>query len=165
MANIKDYLEKAEQVKPIAERNGRKIVTFEDQRNLATASNINNEDVGGLVWNPDGSLARTKGDTAAVNEDLHYINRYKKVKNKYYVVTDYRAIQGLRDNRIPYPQITAYLIAEDVHGKVICEKPVTFSDKEFVADFTHTLDNDSMKVVLEAISSMSVESVVDKLEF
>lgn len=164
MANIAELLERAENVTPIAEKNGRKIVTFEDQRNLALASNIGDEQIGGLEWNQDGSLARTKGSTAAVNLDYLYANRYKKVKNKYYVVTDFRVISGLEENRIPYKQITAYVIGGD-SGKVVCEKIVTISDEEFVRDFTHKLDYESMMKVLEAISKIGVEKESDKLEF
>lgn len=164
MANIKEYLEKAEQVKPIAERNGRKIVTFEDQRNLATASNINKEHVGGLEWNKDGSLARTKGTTAAVNPEYMFANRYKKVKNKYYVVTDFRAIEGLETNSVPYRHITASQIGE-FEGRVVCEKIVIISDEDFAKDFTRKLDFASMVKVLEAINDVGSEKEADKLEF
>lgn len=164
MANIEEILLKAKEVEPIAERNGRKIMSFEDQRNLATVANMNGEDLGGLKFNPDGSLARTKGNTAAVNLERFYDNRYKKIKNKYYIVIDKMAIDGLRDNRVPYPRLTAYIIGEE-EGKVVCEKAVTISDKDFLADYTHKLNHASMKQVLDAIAEYGVESESDSLTF
>ena len=122
------------------------------------------EDISGLSLNPDGSLARTKGNMAAVNTNDFYANRYKKIKNKYYVVTDLMAIDGAKEGKVPYPQLTAYLIGEK-DGKVVCEKTVMVSDKDFLADFTHSLDKESMKLVLSAISESNVEEEADKLEF
>ena len=165
MADIKGILERAETAKPIAERNGRKLMSYDDYRSVATASNINNTDLGGLELNPDGSLARTKGDMAAVNLDDFYNNRYKKVKNKYYVVIDKRAIDDVSMGRAcPYQQVQAYLIGEK-DGAVVAEKPVMISDKDFIADFTHKLDHASMAIVLDAISKLGVEAGTDKLEF
>ncbi len=164
MADIREYLNKAEEVEPIAEIGGRKIMSFEDQRNIATAQNINGEDLGGLKFNPDGTLARTKGDTAAVNLDSFYSNRYRKVKNKYYIVTDLMAIDGAQRGQMPYTSVTAYVIAQ-VDGKIVCEKRVPVSDKDFIADYTHTLDHASMKLVLNAIAEAGVEREADKLEF
>ena len=174
MADITKILEKAAEVKPIAERGGRQIMSFEDQMSLATKENMeavmNKEmgkssgDIGGIKWNPDGTLARTKGNTAAVNLDNYYLNRFKKLKNKYYVVIDKRAIKGQQMNAVPYPHITAYVIGEE-EGKVVCEKMVTISDKDFLADYTHTLDHASMKMVLDAIETTGVEMETESLAF
>lgn len=174
MAGIAEILQKAEEVHPIGERDGRKIMTFEDQMALATKENMESltnkamgrdgGDLGGIKWNADGSLARTKGNTAAVNLDRYYDNRFKKVKNKYYVVTDKLAIDGLRNNKVPYPQVNGFLIGEQ-DGKVVCEKKVTISDKDFVADYTHRLDQASMNLVLNAISEFDVEKETESLAF
>lgn len=174
MADIGEILRKADGVHPIGERGGRKIMSFEDQMALATKENMESTvnkslgkesgDLGGIKWNPDGSLARTKGNTAAVNLDNFYLNRFKKVKNKYYVVTDKRAIKGQQTNAVPYPHITAYVIGEE-EGRIVCEKMVTISDKDFLADYTHTLDHASMKQVLDAIESTGVEMETESLAF
>ncbi len=174
MADINEILQKASDVEPIAERDGRQIMSFEDQMALATKENMESMtnqamgkktgDLGGIKWNPDGSLARTKGNTAAVNVDRYYDNRFRKIKNKYYVVIDKRAIAGLRDNKVPYPHIEAYIIGEE-DGKVVCEKKVTISDKDFVADYTHRLDHASMKMVLNAIAEYDVEKETESLAF
>lgn len=174
MADIGEILRKAEAVEPIAERGGRQIMSFEDQMSLATKENMESvtnkamgksaDDIGGIKWNPDGTLARTKGNTAAVNLDNYYLNRFKKFKNKYYVVVDKRAIKGQATNAVPYPHIPAYVIGES-EGKVVCEKMVTISDKEFLADYTHTLDHASMKQVLDAIEDTGVEMETESLAF
>ena len=174
MADIEKILEKAKEVDVIGERDGRKIVSIEDQMALATKENMEaatnqvlgkeSGDIGGIKWNPDGTLARTKGNTAAVNLDNFYANRYRKIKNKYYVVTDFLAIRGIAENKIPYPQIEAYIISNQ-EGEIVCEKKVVISDKEFLADYTHKLDHASMKQVLDAISKLGVESEADSLEF
>lgn len=176
MADITEILRKAEQVTPIAERGGRQIMSFDDQMSLATKENMESMtnkamgkkdgDLGGIKWNPDGSLARTKGNTASVNFDSFYNNRFRKIKNKYYVVIDKLAIAGLRDNKVPYPHIEAYVIgAGDEEGTVVCDKKVTISDKEFVSDYTHKLDHASMKQVLNAIADFDVEKETDSLAF
>ena len=165
MASIKDILDKAETAQPIAVVNGRKIVSFDDYRSLATVANMNDEDLGGVAFNPDGSMAHTKGDMAAVNLDDFFANKFKKVKNKYYVVTDLMAIREVeRTGQAPYQQIQGYLIGEK-DGQVVCEKPVMISDKDFIADFTHRLDHASMAIVLDAINKMGVDSGTEKLEF
>ncbi len=174
MADISEILRKAESVEPIAEMGGRQIMSFDDQMSLATKENMESMtnkamgkkggDLGGIKWNPDGTLARTKGNVASVNMDSFYNNRFRKLKNKYYVVTDKLAIAGLRDNKVPYPHIEAYVIGEN-DGKIVCEKKVTISDKEFVADYTHRLDHASMKMVLNAISEFDVEKETESLAF
>lgn len=175
MADITEILKKAEEVEVIGERGGRKLMSFDDQMSLATKENMEETmnaamgkstgDLGGIKWNPDGTLARTKGNTAAVNLERYYDNRFKKVKNKYYVVIDKRAIKGQATNNAPYPHIPAYIIASDQDGKVVCEKMVTISDKDFLADFTHKLDQSSMKLVLRAIEEIGVESETESLAF
>lgn len=165
MADIKEILERAETATEIAEVNGRKVVGFDDYRNLATVANMNNEDLGGMAFNPDGSLARTKGNMAAVNLDDFYLNRFKKVKNKYYVVIDKMAIfETERTGQAPYQHITGYLIGEK-DGQVVCEKPVTISADDFAADFTHKLDHASMAIVMDAINKLGVDAGTEKLEF
>lgn len=165
MASIKEILERAETAQPIAKNNDKDIVSFDDYRNLATVANMNGEDLGGVMFNPDGSMARTKCTMAAVNLDDFYANKFKKVKNKYYVVTDLMAIREVeRTGQAPYQHINGFLIGEK-DGQVVCEKPVIISAEDFIADFTHTLDHASMAIVLDAISKIGVDAGTEKLEF
>lgn len=166
--DIKGILEKAEDVAPIAESHGKKMMSFDDYVSMATKENLDErmgkQDIGSLHLNPDGSLASTKCNYVAVNLENFYDNRYKKVKNKYYVVIDKMAIDGLKAGRVPYQQITGYLIG-DKDGQVVCEKTVTISDKDFMADFTHKLNHKSMQKVLDAISRLGGDAGTDNLEF
>lgn len=166
--DIKSILERADEAKPLAEAHGKKYVSFDDYMSMATKENVEEQmgkkDLGGLELNPDGSLARTKCNYVAINVENFYDNRYKKIKNKYYVVIDHMAIDGLATGRVPYQQITAYLISSQ-EGQIVCEKTVMVSDKDFMADFTHKLNHESMAKVLDAISRMGGDVGTDNLEF
>lgn len=164
MPDIREILGRAEKVKPIAESNGRKIVSFDDYRSVATVANMNGKDLGGTDWNPDGSMASTKTSFVATNTDYFYDNRFKKVGDKYYVVKDHMAIDGAQRGQLPYTSIQGYVIAKD-KNKIVCEKMVLISADEFLADYTLMLDKKSMALVLEAIQSANVEVGTEKLEF
>ena len=169
MVDIKEILSKADEAQAIAEVHGKKVMSFEDYRNVATQENMaemmgQKTDLGGIDLNPDGSLARTKCNMVAVNLENFYDNRFKKVKNKYYVVIDHRVIDDVQENRAIPSQIQGYLISGN-EGEVVCEKMVTISDKDFISDFTHKLDNESMRKVLDAISRIGGDAGTEKLEF
>ncbi len=174
MANIGDILKRAEDVEVIGERGGRKIMSFEDQMALATKDNMesitaksmgrSDADLGSIKWNPNGTLARTKGNTAAINLEQFYNNRFKKIKNKYYVVIDKIAIDGAEKGKVPYPHIEAFLIGEK-EGEIVCEKKVIISDKDLVSDYTHKLDENAMKLVLNAIDKYDIEKDTEGLAF
>lgn len=150
---LKEVLAKTEKVEPIAELNGVKVVTFEEQRDLAQLDALQKPDLGILHFNPDGSVAATPTRFAAVNLEHYYINRYKKVKNELYVVTDYRAIKEQADGRVYLKQIPAFVIGRDSNGNLQLSKMVTVSDTEFVSDFTHTLNNNAMKQIMPLLVS------------
>ena len=175
MANISEILKKADDVEVIAERGGRKIMSFEDQMALATRDNMesmtakqlgkSDADLGSIKWNPNGTLARTKGDTAAINKEKFYDNRFKKIRNKFYVVIDKIAIDGAAMGRVPYPHLEAFVIGANDDDAVVCEKKVIISDKELVSDYTHKLDEKSMILVLNAIEDYDVEKDTESLAF
>ena len=174
MADISEILRKADDVEVIAERGGRKIMSFEDQMALATKENMEsvtskamgktNTDLGSIKWNPNGTLARTKGSTASINKEQFYNNRFKKIKNKYYVVIDKIAIDGADKGKVPYPHIEAFLIGLQ-DEKIVCEKKVIISDKELVSDYTHKLDEKAMQLVLKAIDDYDIEKDTEGLAF
>ena len=68
MTSVTEIIENAKKVEPIAEKDGRKIVTFEDAAALANMEGIEPSPKTGVrSYNPDGSLARTRKSTAAIN--------------------------------------------------------------------------------------------------
>ena len=137
---------------------GTPIVSFPDQRDLGQAYLRDHVDVGLRKANPDGSIARSKYHSAAVNMDWFYDNRYRVVEGKYLQVitsqTDdgWRAIKGIKSGRVGAKQVRVYeFVRENKNLKF--NKVVTVSDDEFISDFTDKLDKESMKVILPLIPS------------
>lgn len=162
MTDLRETLDKADQVKPIAEHNGMQIVTFADQRDIAVADMVNKVGLDTVQFNPDGTVARTPGRYAAVNPDHYYINRFKRVKDSIYVVMDYRAIQDLPSGSVYAKQIPAYVIKRDAEKKLVLDKVVTVSDTEFMSDFTHILSREAMaqiKPLLDAGVGVTVDDL------
>lgn len=151
--NLHEVLEKTKKVTPVAENNGIKVVTFEEQRDLAQAALIENTTLDLVDYNDDGTVRRTPTRFAAVNLDHYYINRYKKVRDRLYIVTDYRAITEQANGVIYAKQIPAYVIKRDENKQLQLEKMVTVSDDEFVADYTHTLNREAMKQVMPLLAA------------
>lgn len=148
MINLKEAIEKTENIKPVAVENGIPIVSFEEQRDMAVLEKMTSPGIGEMQFNPDGSVARTPVKAAAVNLDNYYINRYKKVKNTLLVVTDYRAIKEQSTGAIYVKQVPAYTIARDGEGNLYLASVVNVSDSEFIADFTHTLNREAMQQIM-----------------
>lgn len=150
---LKEVLEKTQDVRPVAVNNGVKVVTFEEQRDLAQAAMLEGKSFAIVDYNDDGSVKRTPTQFAAVNLDHYYLNRYKKVRDRLYVVTDYRAITEQQSGVIYAKQIPAYVIKRDENKDLQLEKMVTVSDDEFVADYTHTLNREAMKQVMPLLAA------------
>lgn len=151
MMNLKEAIEKTENINPVATVNGVPVVSFEEQRDLAVVDKMTNPGMGDLDFNPDGTVARTPVRAMAVNLDNYYINRYKQVKNTIQVVTDYRAIKEMDSGSVYLKQIPAYVIARDGEGALYCKEVVNISDTDFLAGFTHMLNREAMAQVLPLI--------------
>lgn len=167
-SQILEVLEKAENVKPIAEKNGRKIVTFEDSVALANAEGFEpTPDTGIRKYNPDGSLAGIRTATAAINPNSFFANRYKVMgkpgAKKMGVVIDWRAIQEQQTGRVYLKTIPSYIFARDEQNNLFIEKIEKVSDSEFMSDYTNTLDNASMAKIAPLIAEFGTESVTSEL--
>ena len=159
-SSIKEILDAAEDVKPLGEVNGVKIMSFRDQNIAAQADMINNEVAPGFAqMNPDGSIARSSYKYAAVNIDSLYENRFRQievrdaagdVKKKVQVVTDYRACKDQKSGRIYTKTIPAFVIARQGR-KLVLENTVLISDDEFLSEFTNKLNLDAMNEILPLI--------------
>lgn len=153
MGDLREVLDKTKDIKPVDERNGVQIVTFEQQRDLAQLDVLENRDLGTIQMNPDGTVARTPVKFAAVNLDNYYINRTKRVKDRLYVVVDYRVIREQDTGNVSLKQIPAYVIKRGENKELVLDKVVTVSDAEFVADFTYILNREAMAQVLPLIAA------------
>lgn len=154
MESIKEMLEKSEKVKPIAELNGVKIVSFEDQVAMANADHVNNVGLDLPELNPDGSIAASPVKWAAVNEEIWTSNAYRVVDDEYQVVCglkDYLTIKGMKDGRMPYPQVQADVFTVE-KGKPKYKTTVTVSDTEFLETFTNKFTREDMMKILDALT-------------
>lgn len=154
-AELKDLIDKTDKIQPVATVNGVQVVQFSEQRDLAQMEKMmGNDTLGTLQMNPDGTVARTPVKYAAVNMDYYYINRYKKVKDSYYIVTDFRAIQEQQTGTVYAKQIPAFVIVRDKEtGSLKIDKTVMVSDTEFVADFTHMLNREAMAQIVPLLAN------------
>lgn len=154
MSELKDLMERVEQVQPVAETNGVKVVSFDQQRDMALLDyREGKSDLGTIQMNPDGTVARTPVKFAAVNLDIFYINRAKRVKDKLYVVTDYRAIMEQSTGTVYLKQIPTFVIKRDEHKALVLEKVVTVTDAEFVSDFTYILNQEAMAQIMPLLTT------------
>lgn len=162
-SRILDVLKKAEAVKPYAEKNGTKIVNFEDAASLTNAEMIEaTPDTGNVTLNPDGSIARSKVLVAAINPDSYFDNRYK-LKGKMgeremWIVSafepfGYRAIKEQASGKVHAAIIPCHVVVRDKEsGQLKVTKVETVSDSEFVSDFTNKLSNERMAEIQKIIS-------------
>lgn len=153
MPSMQEIIRNAEKVKPVGmTENGAKIVSFEDQRSMSQLNIVEGGDFGQMTMNADGTVARPYAPYLAVNLDSFYINRYKKVGKKLYIVTDYRAIKEQATGMVYAKTIPCYVVARGEDGKLFLEKVVNVSDTDFIADFTHTLKHEAMQEVLPVLA-------------
>lgn len=153
---MRETFENFEKVKPIAEKNGTKIVSYEDAKALNDMEMYERTpDTGDRTFNPDGSLARTRVLTSAINPENRFNNRYRikgKIGDrKMQVVVDYRALKEQSSGQVYLKNIPCYEIARDEDGNLKLEKVFTVSDTEFISDFTDKLSVEVMKQVAPLI--------------
>lgn len=153
MPRVSEILEAAEKVKPIAEKDGKKIVTFEDAVALANMEGIEPTPKTGMRnYNPDGSLAGIRTRAAAINPANYFANRYYMTAKRLKVVVDWRAIHEQASGQIYLSNIPAYVFMRDEKGVLFIEKIETISDAEFVAKYTDSLNEDAMKQIAPLIA-------------
>ena len=148
-----DLYKRAEEVRPLAEKDGQKFVTFED---AAVLNSINAQEpkTGMQTRNKDGSLASTGKTVHAMNPEYFYANRYMLKGKKLYIVsghtTDgYRCIKEQASGRVFLKTIPAYIVSRDEKTKeLVLEGQTVISDVEFISKFTAKLDNKSMAEIL-----------------
>lgn len=164
---MKELYEKVDQVKPLAEKDGQRYVTFEDAA-ILNSYEADEPKTGMQTYNRDGSLASTGKTVHAVNPNYFFANRYKVKGKKMYVVSGhtvdgYRCIKEQSSGRVFIKTIPAYVISRDADGKLQLEKVTTISDTEFISDFTNTLDNKSMAEIMPLITAYGDEITASEM--
>ena len=163
--SMKDALEG--NVKEIrVNQNGTPLVSYEEQRTLGqkgvnehwdSTRQRDNADIGIRKMNPDGTVAKSWYTSAAINFDRYYDNRYRVVNGVLEIITattpdGYRAIQEQKSGRVFAKLLPALTFARE-GSELVYKKTVMVSDTEFISEFTHKLNNESMKEVLKKIPS------------
>lgn len=161
MSRLLDILERAKDIEPIAIRNGVKIYSMDDARAVMQANALEGEESLPLITrNPDGSIARSRSNIAIISERDLYDNRCFRKKtpgqgsDEFWIVTTattsgYRAIRQKMNDE----QIYAYIVTRDKDTNELKLKRVTtISASDFKSDFTHKLDEKSMKQILPLIA-------------
>ena len=165
---MRDLYDKADKVRPYAEKDGQKWVSFED---ASVLNSLDAEEPGGTglqTRNADGSLASTGKTVHAVNPDYFFLNRYKVKGKKLHVVsghepTGYRCIREQKKGRLFVKNLPCYVFARNEDRELVLEKIITISDSEFIADFTNTLDHKSMAELLPLITEHGNEMTADSM--
>lgn len=164
-------------VKPIVKIHGLSAYSFKDDRQLAKKELAEEKlagkqiEFGNREQTPDGmGYTRTQSRHYAVNPDILFANRYRRVmdaeKNVYYeVVIDYRAIQEQGSGKIYSPLISAYIIGQGPRKsyQIIGQKKI--KDEEFINEFRRHLGHKDMATILSMIGSYGEESTGDEMKF
>lgn len=165
---MRELYQKADNVKPYAEKDGQLFVSFED---AATLNSLNAEEPHGTgmqTRNADGSIASTGKSVHAVNPDYFFANRYMVKGKKMHVVsghepTGYRCIKEQASGHVFVKSIPVYVIARDEDKNLVLERVTTISDSEFISDFTKTLDHESMAKILPLITEHGNDMTADSM--
>lgn len=165
---MRELYDKADKIKPMAEKDGQVFVNFDE---AATLNSLNAEEPHGTgmqMRNADGSIASTGKTVHAVNPDYFFANRYMVKGKKMHVVsghepTGYRCIKEQSTGHIFVKSIPVYVIARDEDKNLVLEKVTTISDSEFISDFTKTLDHESMAKILPLITEHGNDMTADSM--
>lgn len=165
---MRSLYEKADNIKPMAEKDGQLYVSFED---AAVLNSLNAEEPKGTglqTRNADGSIASTGKQVHAINPDYFFLNRYKVKGKKLHVVsghtpTGYRCIREQSKGRCFVKSIPCYVFARNDDKELVLEKVITVSDTEFISEFTNTLDHKSMAELLPLITEVGNEMTADSM--
>lgn len=160
--------DKADKVRPLAEKDGQKLVTFEDASVLNSLEAEEPSGTGMQIRNRDGSIASTGKTVHAINPDYFFANRYKKKGNKLHVVSGhehvgYRCIKEQSTGHVFVKTIPCYVFSRNEDKKLVLENVITISDSEFISDFTKTLNHESMAELLPLITEHGNDITADSM--
>lgn len=167
---IKDVL-REQDVKPVTNVHGTPLVTYEEQVRISEQDLREGLDLNLPRLNPDGTVAGANYSNAAYNPQKFFDNRYyyDKEAGEMTIITaqtttGYRAIGDQKTGRIFVKHIPAYVFGiED--GKLAFKRRVMVSDEDFVANYTHKLNQEEMMKLLPLIPTGGPAIPEGKLPF
>lgn len=165
---MRELYEKADKVRPFAEKDGQLYVSFED---ASVLNSVNAEEPSGTglqTRNVDGSLASTGKRVHAVNPDYFFANRFMVKGKKLHVVSGhdpigYRCIKEQSSGHVFVKTIPVYIFSRNEDKELVLERVSTISDSEFISDFTKTLDHKSMAELLPLITEHGNDMTADSM--
>lgn len=165
---MRELYEKADNVRPFAEKDGQLYVSFED---ASVLNSVNAEEPSGTglqTRNVDGSLASTGKRVHAVNPDYFFANRFMVKGKKLHVVSGhdpigYRCIKEQSSGHVFVKTIPVYIFSRNEDKELVLERVSTISDSEFISDFTKTLDHKSMAELLPLITEHGNDMTADSM--
>ena len=165
---MRELYEKADKVRPFAEKDGQLYVSFED---ASVLNSVNAEEPSGTglqTRNVDGSLASTGKRVHAVNPDYFFANRFMVKGKKLHVVSGhdpigYRCIREQSSGHVFVKTIPVYIFSRNEDKELVLERVSTISDSEFISDFTKTLDHKSMAELLPLITEHGNDMTADSM--
>lgn len=170
---MQELFDKADKVKPMAEKDGQVYVTFDEAATLNSLNSYEGNGTGMQVRNADGSLASTGKTVHAVNPDYFFANRYKvsgKPGSKKMLVvsghepTGFRCIKEQEKGKIHIKTIPAYVFVRDAEtNELVLERVTTVSDSEFISDFTNKLTNEAFAKILPMIANHGMDMTADEM--
>ena len=142
-----------EKSNPVTNVNGTPVISFEEQRDLSVEVLREHAKFKPRAYNPDGTVKRSKVTNAAINMGAFFDNRYKKGKDKIFVVTaqttdGYRAIQEQASGRMSDKHVPALVFGRDKEGNLEYKDTVLVKDEEFISEYTHKLSEEAMRQIL-----------------
>lgn len=171
--SMKDVLEKAENVEPIARVNGIDVMTFTEANAKTQADMVEGRpDLGVHKMNPDGTLARSNTYYAGVNVERLFQNRYRYIeesddsgnmKKKLQVVVDHRACDEQASGKVYLGIIPAYVISRGYQKKLRIERVDSILREDFIKNFTRKLDREAMNDILPLIADRVTDVTTDSL--
>lgn len=176
MSRITDAIERAKQVTPIAVKNGAKICSPADAKDLILGELVDpTDDIGVREVDENGNIVRSRTLVSQVSPERIYDNRFKRQGTKgvgydeIWVVPaidpkGYRAVvSGLEDKDIPVYKITKS--KDEPHDFVLAGR-TTVDYQKFHSEFTHKLSRESMIKIIplfaldnEDVSSEDIEEM------
>ena len=165
--SLKALYDAVDNVKPFAEKDGQKYVSFADAA-ILNSYNAEEPKTGMQTRNHDGSLASTGKSVHAVNPEYFFANRYKVKGKKLHIVsghtTDgYRCIKEQSSGRIFLKSVPVYVLSRNADGELIVEKMTTCPDTEFIGEFTETLAPDAMAQILPLLTAFGSDKTATSL--